>query len=124
MGTRVAPVAGVAEVVAGVADWVVAGGAADVEEGDAELVVAGAGEEVAVLGVLVGNSVTGLTWDFDAAMIGGRVREDGLPAAGDRGVVARVAGEVLLVQGRRNTRAPARGRGTAADGSPALPVLD
>jgi hypothetical protein len=36
-------------VVAGVADWVVAGGAADVGEGDAELVVAGAGEEVAVL---------------------------------------------------------------------------
>ena len=50
MGTRVAPVAGVAEVVAGVADWVVAGGAADVEEGDAELVVAGAREEVAMLG--------------------------------------------------------------------------
>ena len=47
---RVAPVAGVAEVVAGVADWVVAAGAADVEKGDAELVVAGAGEEVAVLG--------------------------------------------------------------------------
>jgi len=29
--------------------------------------------------VLVGNSVTGLTWDFDAAMIGARVCEDGLP---------------------------------------------
>jgi len=39
---------------------------------------------------------TGLTWDFDTAMIGARVCRAGLPAAGDRGVVARVAGAVLF----------------------------
>ena len=47
--------------------------------------------------VLVENSAAGLTWNFDAAMIGARVREAGLPAAGDRGVVACVAGAVLLI---------------------------
>ena len=71
--------------------------------------------------VLVGNSVTGLTWDFDAAMIGARVREDGLPAAGDRGVLARVAGALVPVQGRGDTRAPARGRDTAS-GDPRPPL--
>jgi hypothetical protein len=47
--------------------------------------------------VLVENSVAGLTWNFDVAMIGARVREAGLPAAGDGGVVACVAGAVLLI---------------------------
>ncbi len=63
--------------------------------------------------VLVENWATGLTWDFDTAMIGARVRRAGLQAAGDRGVVACAAGAVLRVQGRGDTRTPARGHGTA-----------
>jgi hypothetical protein len=57
--------------------------------------------------VLVENLAAGLTWDFDVAMISARVRDAGLPAAGDRSFLARVAGTVLLVQGRGDTRAPA-----------------
>src|SRR5579859_4893491 len=34
----------------------------------------------------------GLIWDFGTAVIGARVRDAGLPAAGDRGVLARLAG--------------------------------
>lgn len=63
--------------------------------------------------VLVENLAAGLTWDFDAAMISACVRQAGLPADGDRGYLARVAGAVLLVQGRGDTRASARGRGVA-----------
>src|SRR5689334_17153363 len=74
--------------------------------------------------VLVENSVDGLTWDFTAAMICVRVRETGLPAAGDRGVVARAADAVLLVQGRGDTRASARGRGAAPGDCQAASVLD
>lgn len=48
--------------------------------------------------VLVENLAAGLTWDFDVAMISARVRDAGLPAAGDHGVLAGVAGAVLLVQ--------------------------
>ena len=48
-----------------------------------------------------------LTRGFRAAMIIGRVRDAGLPAAGDRGVLARVADAVLRVQGRGDTCAPA-----------------
>src|SRR5689334_7824017 len=74
--------------------------------------------------VLVENSVGGLTLDFTATMIWVRVRETGLPAAGDRGVVARAAGAVFLVQGRGDTRASARGRGVAPGDSQAASVLD
>jgi hypothetical protein len=35
-----------------------------------------------------------LTWDFDAAMIGARVRRAGLQAAGDRGVVELTGGVI------------------------------
>ena len=63
--------------------------------------------------MLVENLAAGLAWDFEVAMISARVREAGLPAAGDRGFLARVAGAVLLVQGRGDTRALARGRGAA-----------
>ena len=57
--------------------------------------------------MLVENPATGLTGDFYAAMISVRVCDAGLPAAGDRGVLARVAGAILLVQGRGDTCAPA-----------------
>jgi len=73
--------------------------------------------------VLVENSAAGLTWDFETAMISARVREAGLPAAGDRGVVVRAAGAVVLVQGRGVTGAAARGRGAAPGGSGAALVL-
>src|SRR5690348_14834540 len=69
--------------------------------------------------VLVENSATSLTGDFGAAMISARVGDAGLPAAGDRGVLARGAGAIRLVQGRGDTCAPARGRGAAPDGSEA-----
>ena len=74
--------------------------------------------------VLVENSATGLTGDFYAAMISVRVCDAGLPAAGDRGVLARVAGAILLVQGRGDPCAPARGRGAAPGDSEAPPVLE
>ncbi|HLX48625.1 MAG TPA: hypothetical protein VKS82_09860, partial [Streptosporangiaceae bacterium] len=45
--------------------------------------------------MLVENSAIGLTRDFHAAMIIARVRDAGLPAAGDRGFLARVANAVL-----------------------------
>lgn len=72
--------------------------------------------------VLVENSATGLTWDFDVAMVSVRVRDAGLPATGDRGVLARVADAILLVQGGGDTCAPARGRGAAPGDSEALCV--
>jgi alanine dehydrogenase len=74
--------------------------------------------------VLVENSAAGLTWNFDAAMIGACVREAGLPAAGDRGVVACVAGALLLNQGGGDTHAAARGRGAAPGESQVAPVLE
>src|SRR5437867_4330704 len=74
--------------------------------------------------VLVDNCATGLTWDFDAAMIGARVRRAGLPAAGDRGVVACATGAVLRVQGRGDTRTPSRGHSIAPGDSEAALVLE
>lgn len=81
-------------------------------------------DPVTQLPVLVDNWATGLTWDFDAAMIGARVRRAGLQAAGDRGVVARAAGAVLRVQGRGDTRTPARGHSTASGDPEAALVLE
>lgn len=52
------------------------------------------------------NSVPVWPRDFDAAMIGAGVRKAVLSAAGNRRVVAHIAGVVILVQGRGNTRAP------------------
>ena len=49
------------------------------------------------LAVLIENSAIGLTRDFHAAMTIARVRDAGLPAAGDRGALACAAGAVLLV---------------------------
>jgi hypothetical protein len=57
--------------------------------------------------VLVEKSATGLTWDFDTAMISARVRRAGLPATDGRGVLARPAGAVVRVQRRGDTRAAA-----------------
>jgi hypothetical protein len=51
----------------------------------------------------------GLTWGYGTDMIGTHVCRDGLPAAGDRAVLACVAGPVLISQRRGDTRASARG---------------
>src|SRR5690348_8570530 len=74
--------------------------------------------------VLVEKWAAGLTWDFDTAMISARVCRAGLPAAGDRGVLARAAGAVVRVQRRGDTGTTARGRGAAPGQSQATFVLD
>jgi hypothetical protein len=56
------------------------------------------GVAIARLPVLVEKWATGLIWDFDTARISALVRCAGLPAAGDRGFLARVAGAVVRVQ--------------------------
>jgi hypothetical protein len=67
---------------------------------------------------------TGLTWDFDTAIISARVCRAGLPATGDRGVVACVAVAIIFVEGHGDTRAAARGRGAAPGDSQATLVLE
>jgi hypothetical protein len=59
--------------------------------------------------VLVENSATSLTCGFTPEMISVRARLPGLPAAGHGAVLAGFACPLLGVQGRGNTRAPARG---------------
>jgi hypothetical protein len=59
--------------------------------------------------VVVEYPAAGLTWDYGTDMIGAHVCLPGLPAAGDRAVLARTACPVLIVQGRGDTRAAARG---------------
>jgi len=58
-----------------------------------------------------------LTWGYGVGMIGIHVCRAGVPAAGDRAVLARAAGPVLVGQGRGDTRAAARG-GRAAPVQP------
>jgi hypothetical protein len=57
-------------------------------------------------------------------MIGIRVRCASLPATGDRAVLARAAGPVLVVQGRGAPRAAARGSRTTSHPPPTAHVLD
>jgi len=74
--------------------------------------------------VVVEYSAAGLTWGYDTGMIGTCVCRAGLPATGDRAVLARAGGPVRVVQGRGDTRAAARG-GRATPGEPqAAHVLD
>src|SRR5690242_21643873 len=65
--------------------------------------------------VVVEYWAAGLTWDFDADMIGTHVCRAGIPVAGDGAVLAGAAGPVLVGQGCGDTRAAARG-GRAAPG--------
>src|SRR5690348_16343826 len=73
---------------------------------------------VAGLGpVLVEYWAAGLTWGYGTDMIGTHVSRAGVPAAGAGAVLARVAGPVVVGQGRGDTRAAARG-GRAEPGEP------
>src|ERR1700751_920960 len=64
-----------------------------------------------------------LTWAYGVGMIGTHMCRAGLPAAGDRAVLARAAGPVLVGQGRGDTRAAARGGRAAPGESQAAHVL-
>src|ERR1039457_4716440 len=59
--------------------------------------------------VVVEYWAAGLTWAYGIGMISTRVCRAGLPAAGDRAVLARAAGPVLVGQGCGDTCAAARG---------------
>jgi hypothetical protein len=74
--------------------------------------------------VVIEYSAAGLTWAYGADMIGTHVCLPGLPAAGDRAVLARAAAPVLIVQGRGNTRAAPRGGRAAPDEPQTADVLD
>ena len=76
------------------------------------------------LPVVVEYWAAGLTCGYGIDMIGTHVCHAGLPAAGDRTVLARVAGPVIVGQGRGDTRAAARGRRAAPGESQAAHVLD
>jgi hypothetical protein len=56
--------------------------------------------EPVLMPVVVEYWATGLTWGYGIGMIGIRVCHAGLPAAGDRAVLAGAAGPVVVGQGR------------------------
>ena len=74
--------------------------------------------------VVVEYWASGLTWGYGADMIGIHACCTGLPAAGNRAVLARAAGPVLVGQGRRDTRAATRGGRATPDEPQAAHVMD
>jgi len=76
------------------------------------------------LRVVIEYSAASLTWAYGADMIGTHVCLPGLPAAGDRAVLARAAAPVLISQEHGDPRAAPRSGRAAPGKPPTADVLD